>query len=110
MTKYTLKVNLFYTRGNAPKRKRDGVAHFRYFVPEHWAIQQDDSVAKRTLSVREVWGSIPGPVKLHSVANDSPPLQRFFGAVMPRREAAEMSSATRYTLRHNTASIMKILI
>ena len=40
------------------------------------------SVAKRTLSVREVWGSIPGPVKS---ANDSPPLRRFFGAVLPRR-------------------------
>ena len=36
------------------------------------------SVAKRTLSVREVWGSIPGPANLHSVANDSPPLRRFF--------------------------------
>ena len=45
------------------------------------------SVAKLTLSVREVWGSIPGPVKstVHSLANDSPPLPRFFGAVLPRR-------------------------
>ena len=44
----------------------------------------------------------------HSVANDSPPLRRFFGAVSPRRYAAEMGPATRYTLRRNTASIMKI--
>ena len=26
-------------------------------------LTEDSSVAKRTLSVREVWGSIPGPVK-----------------------------------------------
>ena len=28
---------------------------------------------------------IPGQSNLHSVANDSPPLRRFFGAVLPRR-------------------------
>ena len=32
------------------------------------------------LSVREVWGSISGPVK-SVVAYGSPPLRRFFGAV-----------------------------
>ena len=50
----------------------------------------------------------PGRSNRHSVANDSPPLRRFFGAVLPRRQAAEMGPATRYTLRRNTASIMKI--
>ena len=49
-----------------------------------------------------------GRSNLHSVANDSPPLQRFFGAVLPRREAAKMGPATRYALRCNAASIMKI--
>ena len=44
----------------------------------------------------------------HSVANGSPPLQRFFEAVLPRRQVAEKGPATRYTLRRNTASIMKI--
>ena len=34
-------------------------------------------------------------------------LRCFFGAVLPRREA-EMDPATRYTLRRNVASIMKI--
>ena len=42
------------------------------------------------------------------VANGSPPLQRFFGAVLPRRLAAEMGPATCYTLPRNIASIMKI--
>ena len=41
----------------------------------------------------------PGRSNRHSVANDSPPLRRFFGAVLPRRQAAEMGPATRYTLR-----------
>ena len=39
----------------------------------------------------------------HSVDSGSPPLRRFFGA-------AEIGPAFRYTLRRNTASIMKILI
>ena len=50
----------------------------------------------------------PGRSNRHSVANDPPPLRHFFGAVLPRRQAAEMGPATRYTLRRNTASIMKI--
>ena len=32
----------------------------------------------------------------------------FFGAVLPRREAAEMDPVTRYTLWHNIPSIIKI--
>ena len=42
----------------------------------------------------------------HSVANDSPPLQKFFGTVLARRSAAEMGPATRHTLRRNTERIM----
>ena len=56
------------------------------------------------LSVREVWGSIPEPVQSNSVSYSSPLLRRFFGAVLPRRLAAEMDPSTRYTLRRNTAS------
>ena len=41
-------------------------------------------------------------------ANCSPPLRRFFGVVLPRREVAEMNPATRYTLWRNSASMMKI--
>ena len=43
---------------------------------------------KTSLSVLDVWGSIPGPVKLDAV---SPPLRCYFGAVLcgakPRRRA-----------------------
>ena len=44
-----------------------------------------------------------------SVVNGSPPRRCFFGAVLPRREAAEMDPASRYTLRRNrpTVSVMK---
>ena len=42
----------------------------------------------------------------HSVTNSSPPLRCFFGAVLPRRLAAEMDPDTRYMLWNNTASIM----
>ena len=51
---------------------------------------------------------LPGRSNRHSVANDSPSLRRLFGAVWPRRCAAGMGTATRYTLGRNTASIMKI--
>ena len=34
-----------------------------------------------------------------SVANGSPPLRRFFGAMLPKRYVAEMSPATRYMIR-----------
>ena len=37
-----------------------------------------------------------------SVANASPPLRRFFGAVLFRRLAAAMDPVTYYTLRRNT--------
>ena len=37
------------------------------------------------------------------------PLRLFFGAVLPRRQAAKMDPATdRYALRYGTANIMKI--
>ena len=43
-----------------------------------------------------------------SVAYGSPSLRCFFEAALPRRSVAEMDPATRYTLRCNIASIMKI--
>ena len=42
------------------------------------------------------------------VANGSPSLPRFFGAALPRRYAAEMDPASRYSLGRNTTSTMKI--
>ena len=67
------------------------------------------SVAKRTRSRCGRSGvRFPGRSNQRSVANGSPPLRRFFGDVYPRRLAVEMGPATRYTLRRNTASIMKI--
>ena len=44
----------------------------------------------------------------HSVVSCSPLLRHFFGAVLNKRKAAEMVAAARYTLRRNTASIMKV--
>ena len=44
----------------------------------------------------------------HKVVNGSPPLRYFFGAVLPWRYAAETGPATRYTLRRDTAGIMKV--
>ena len=46
----------------------------------------------------------------HTVAYGSPPLRCFFEAVLPRRYAAKMGPATRYTLRLNTASVVKIFL
>ena len=43
-----------------------------------------------------------------SVANGSPSLRRFFGAVLSRRQVAEIDPVPRYMLRGNTASIIKI--
>ena len=37
----------------------------------------------------------------HSVVNGSPPLQCFFGAVLPQHKAAEMVPVIRYTLWDN---------
>ena len=44
----------------------------------------------------------------HNVANGSPPLRRFFGAVLPARWAEEMGPAACYALRRNTEDVMKI--
>ena len=46
-----------------------------------------------SLSVREVWGSIPGPFKSDAVSSA---LRCFFGAVLPLRKAAEVDPATRF--------------
>ena len=46
----------------------------------------------------------------HNVANCLSLLQRFVGAVLPRRYAAEKDPATRYTPQRNTVSIMRICL
>ena len=44
----------------------------------------------------------------YSVANGSPPLRCFFGAVLRRRYTAEMGPAIGFALRCNHASVIKI--
>ena len=56
-----------------------------------------------SLSVREVWGSIPGSVK--SVKNGLPPLRVSSELYCP---GVELRSGSRYTLQRNITSIMKI--
>ena len=44
----------------------------------------------------------------HSVANSSAPLRRFFGVALPKSQAAETGTVSRFTFRSDAASIMKI--
>ena len=62
-------------------------------------------VVKTLLFAREVWG-----LNSESFISDtvSPQLPCFFGNVLPRRSAAEMGPANRYSLRRATARKMKI--
>ena len=66
------------------------------------------SVVKHTLSVREVWGSTTGQVESAQCRQWFYTATTFLGSCVARRKASEMSPAARYTLRRNTASIMKI--
>ena len=66
------------------------------------------SVAKRTLSVREVWGSIPGPVKSTQCRQRLATVATFLRSCLARALSRGDGPATRYTLRRNTASIMKV--
>ena len=43
----------------------------------------------------------------HNVVTGSPPLQHF-ETVLPKRLAAEIGPATRYKLRRNSASVIKV--
>ena len=54
-----------------------------------------------------VLDSQPGQIG-YSAVNGSPLLSRIFEAVLPRQCAAEMGPTTRYTLRRNIASKLKI--
>ena len=45
----------------------------------------------------------------HGVVNGSPPLRCLFGAMLPRCYVAEMEHDTRYTRRHNVASILSLI-
>ena len=54
---------------------------------------------------REVWGSIPRPVKSDTVSSL---LRCFFGAVLSRRWVVEMDLVTRYTLQRISSGEMKI--
>ena len=50
-----------------------------------------------SLAMQKVWGSSPHAGQIgHTIANDSSPLRRFFGAALPRRQAAGSGPVTRY--------------
>ena len=67
------------------KRENESLLFNEITVKFLCTVPAVSSVAQRTLSVREVRGSIPAGQIGHRVANDSSPLRRFFGAVLPRR-------------------------
>ena len=58
-----------------------------------------------TLLLRKVLGSFSDPLISDTVP---PPPRYIFGGVLPRRLAAALGRATRFTSRRNTASIKKI--
>ena len=66
------------------------------------------SVAKRTLSVREVWGSIPGPVKSAQCRQRLATVATFLRSCVA--QALSRGDGPRNSLhaRRNAASIMKI--
>ena len=66
------------------------------------------SVAKRTLSMREVWGSIPGPVKSSQCRQRLATVATFLRSCTAQALSRGDGSTTRYTLRRNTVSMMKI--
>ena len=47
-------------------------------------LQFAGAVMVKDVAAQEVLDSFSGAVKSHGVVNGSPPLQRFFGAVLPR--------------------------
>ena len=50
-----------------------------------------------SLSMQKVWGFIPHAGQIgHTIVNGSPPLRRFFGAALPRHQAAGLGPRTRY--------------
>ena len=67
-------------------------------------------VSKTLLLAWKALGLSPRPVKSNTVANSLPPLQYFFGVVLPRRQAMEMASPRRHALRANTVSILRIFL
>ena len=64
-------------RSLSNRNPADLVKHFGSLLREVMRL-------KTSQSVRQVWASISGPVKLYSVASGSPPLQRFSEAVLSR--------------------------
>ena len=85
-------------------RKRFARFSNLYFVN----VPAVSSVAKRTLSVREVWGSIPGPVKSAQHRQRLAIAATFLRSCVAQALSRRDGPVTRYTLRRNTASIMKI--
>ena len=72
--------------------------------PVVWRSRKKKS--RRTCK-RSDFDSLSGQIGL-SVTNGSPPLRRFLGFVLPMHLVTEMDPATRYTLRRNSASKVKL--
>ena len=63
-------------------------------------------LAKHTLSMREVWGSIPEPVQLTQRRQRLATAATFLRSCVA--QALSRGDGPRHSLRRNTASIMKI--
>ena len=72
-------------------------------VDSHPALRQMRSAP----AVNRSCVRFPGRSNRIQRRNGSPSLRCFFEAVLARHQTAEMDPVTRYTLRRNTASIMK---
>ena len=85
---------------------KQSILRFSDLKTPNWMVSSVDK--HKTIGVGGLgFESQAGQIR-HSVANGSPPLRRFFGAVFFRRYALEINPATRHTLWRNTASTMKI--
>ena len=77
--------------------------HIMWHSSEIKRRRKDIAIGARGLGFDSCFGQI-----MRGVAHGSPPLRRFLGVVLPWGKTAKVGSATRYTLRRNTTSIMKI--
>ena len=66
------------------------------------------SIITHTLSVQEVWGSIPGSVKSAQCRQQLAIVATFLWSCVAQTPSRGYGPATRYKLRRNAASIIKI--
>ena len=80
----------------------------KFEMPKKTGHGPVSSVVQHTLSVREVWGSIPRLVELAQCRQRLATVATFLWSCVGQALNREDDPATRYTFRRNTASIMKI--